>query len=156
MVLSYKWWFVFNQPLRLLVALSWIVVATCGNPIRRATVPFGIDTLIANILIVFRIRVGPWNHVLCWGPDCHMQKGYMPAWTGMPDDTVVSCANMAESISISFAWVEVSGGPKEACFRWGAHWRYLVNTTQPYVQRRWGLLWSYVDHLYAVKHMRDM
>jgi len=31
MMLSYKGWFVFGQPLRLLVALSGIVVATIGT-----------------------------------------------------------------------------------------------------------------------------
>ena len=30
-MLSYKWWFVFSQPLRLLVALSGIVVAAIGT-----------------------------------------------------------------------------------------------------------------------------
>ena len=27
-------------------------------------------------------------------------------------------------------WVEDSGGPKDACIRWGAHWRHLANTTE--------------------------
>jgi len=26
-----------------------------------------------------------------------------------------------------------SGWPKEACIRWGAHWRHLANTTEPFV-----------------------
>ena len=51
MMLSYKGWFVFSQPLRLLVGLAGIVVAAIGNCSRRATVPLGIDTLIANILV---------------------------------------------------------------------------------------------------------
>jgi len=31
--------------------------------------------------------------------------------------------------------VEDSGGPKAACVRWGAHWRYLANTTESSVCR---------------------
>jgi len=51
MMLSYKGWFVFSQPVRLLVALSGIVVVAIGTAPGRATVPLGIDTLIANILV---------------------------------------------------------------------------------------------------------
>jgi len=53
MRLSYKGWFVFSQPLRLLVALSGFVVAAIGTAPWRATVRLGIDTLIANILVGF-------------------------------------------------------------------------------------------------------
>jgi len=28
-------------------------------------------------------------------------------------------------------WFEDSGGAKEPCIRWGAHWRNLANTTEP-------------------------
>jgi len=28
-------------------------------------------------------------------------------------------------------WVVDSGGPKEACIMWGAHWRNLANTNEP-------------------------
>jgi len=50
MMLSYKGWLVFSQPLFLLVAV-WN--RRCGdrNCSRQATVPLGIDTLIANILV---------------------------------------------------------------------------------------------------------
>ena len=27
-------------------------------------------------------------------------------------------------------WIVDSGGPKEACIRWDAHWRHLANTTE--------------------------
>jgi len=30
-------------------------------------------------------------------------------------------------------WDVDSGGRKEACIRWGAHWRHLANTTEPSV-----------------------
>jgi len=30
-------------------------------------------------------------------------------------------------------WVVELGGPKEACVKWGAHWRHLVNTIEPYM-----------------------
>jgi len=52
--LSYEGWFVFIQPLRLYVARClWI--RSCGdrNCSRRATVRLGIDTLIANILVIY-------------------------------------------------------------------------------------------------------
>jgi len=57
--LSYKGWFVFSQPLHLLVALSlslslsldFVVAAIYRNCSRLATVRLGIDTLIANILV---------------------------------------------------------------------------------------------------------
>jgi len=45
MRISYKGWFVFSQPLRLLVALSGFVVAAIGTAPRRATV-------IAKILVI--------------------------------------------------------------------------------------------------------
>jgi len=35
---------------------------------------------------------------------------------------------MAEPIEMPFG---DSGGPKEACFRWGAHWRHLRTTSEP-------------------------
>ena len=34
-----------------------------------------------------------------------------------------------------------------AFYIWGAHWRHLVNTTQPSVRRRCGLMSNYFDHL---------
>jgi len=30
-------------------------------------------------------------------------------------------------------WVFGSSGSNEACVRWGAHWRHLANTIEPYV-----------------------
>jgi len=45
MMLLYKRRLFFSQPLRLLVAVSGILVAAIG------TAPLGIDTLIANILV---------------------------------------------------------------------------------------------------------
>jgi len=30
-------------------------------------------------------------------------------------------------------WIVDSGRPKEACVTWWAHWRHLVNTTEPSV-----------------------
>jgi len=55
MGISYKGWFVFSHPLRLLVALSVFVVAAIGTAPggRLVSVRLGIDTLIANILVVF-------------------------------------------------------------------------------------------------------
>jgi len=54
MRLSYKGWFAFSQPLRLLVALSGFVVAAIGTaPGGQLSVPLGIDTLIANILVLY-------------------------------------------------------------------------------------------------------
>jgi len=53
MRLSRKGWFIFSQPLRLLVPVClWI--RSCGdrNCSRRATVSLGIDTFIANILVL--------------------------------------------------------------------------------------------------------
>ena len=57
MRLSCKGWCVFSQPLRLLHGRClWI--RSCGdrNSSWRATVRLGIDTLIANILVVSCIR----------------------------------------------------------------------------------------------------
>jgi len=52
MGISYKGWFVFNQPLGLLAALSGFVVATVETaPGGRPGRLLGIDTLIANILV---------------------------------------------------------------------------------------------------------
>ena len=52
MMLSYKGWLVFSQRLRLLVAVSGIVVAAIGNaPGGGANLRLEIDTLIANILV---------------------------------------------------------------------------------------------------------
>ena len=41
-----------------------------------------------------------------------------------------------------------SGKPKKACIRWGAHWRYLANTTEPSIfGGDAAFLSNYVDHL---------
>ena len=46
-----------------------------------------------------------------------------------PSVTVVSPAKTPESIKMLF-WVEDLDEPKEACVRWGAHWRHLPNTIE--------------------------
>ena len=51
--------------------------------------------------------MGPRNHVLDWGPNCPKHKGNFGG-KDMPDDTVVSCAKMVESIEMPFGvwtWV---------------------------------------------------
>ena len=55
MRLSDKTWFVLSQPLRLLVALSGFVVAAIGTAPDRDLL--GIDTLIANILVLLVLHV---------------------------------------------------------------------------------------------------
>jgi len=50
----------FQSTLR--VGLSWFVVAAFGTaPCRRATVRFGIDTLIANILMIYTLLCLPYG-----------------------------------------------------------------------------------------------
>jgi len=51
MRLSYKGRFVFSQPLCLLVALSGLVLAAIGTA-PGGRLSLGIDTLIANILVL--------------------------------------------------------------------------------------------------------
>jgi len=57
MRLSYKGWLIFSQPLCLLVALSGYVVAG-SEQLQGVTVSLVIDTLIANILVIYRSSVG--------------------------------------------------------------------------------------------------
>jgi len=39
-------------------------------------------------------------------------------------------------------------GPKEAYIRWGAHWRHLANTTEPFMcGSDAAFLSNYLDHL---------
>ena len=45
-------------------------------------------------------------------------------------------------------WVVDSGGPKEPRIRWGAHWRNLANTYEPFMcAGDAALLSNYFDHL---------
>jgi len=53
-------------------------------------------------------------------------------YPGMPDDTAVSCAKVTKPIEMPFAlWTRL--GRRKHMLYGRAHWRNLVNTTEPSV-----------------------
>jgi len=77
------------------------------------------------------------------GQDSHVKGQLLEERTcpGMPDDTAVSCAKMAETIDLPFGlWIRVNRRKhKFNCIRQvapmfphgRAHWRHLTNTIKP-------------------------
>jgi len=86
--------------------------------------------------------VGPKKHVLDWVQSLHTKGQLLGESTcpGMPDDTVVSCAKMAEPIDLPFRLLYRVGRRKHKrnrirqdapiCPHWRTHWRHLANTTE--------------------------
>jgi len=86
---------------------------------RSRCLPFGLRT-----------RTGPGNHVL--------DEVQIPPWEGATlRGRAAYCIRMLCGELCKNGWTDRkavwdwdSGGPKEACLRWGAHWRHLANTTK--------------------------
>jgi len=77
-------------------------------------------------------RVVPRNHVLDGGSSSPHAKGQLGERTrlGMPDDTAVSSAKMAEPIKMPLGLRTRIGPGKDVLHGGGAHWRHLANTTE--------------------------
>ena len=86
---------------------------------RSRCLPFGLRT-----------RTGPGNHVL--------DEVQIPPWEGATLRGRAAycirtlCRELCKNgwTDRKAVWDWDSGGPKEACLRWGAHWRHLANTTK--------------------------
>jgi len=101
--------------------------------------------------MLFRLwaQMGPRNRVLDVDPDCP-SKGAIFRGKGMHRHARRHCCKLCKNdwTYQDTVWVVDLGGPKEACFRWGAHRRHLANTTE---QSTCGgdaaFLSNYFDHL---------
>ena len=90
-----------------------------------------------DAVIVLKIRVGPQNHVLEGGPDPQWEGAILRrgrTYPGMPDDTAVSCAKMAEPIDLPFTlWPRM--GRRKHKFN-----RPSAAAVRPYAKLLWPLV----------------